>query len=75
MHQQIGKAILIVGIVTVLIGLVVFLWGNKFNWMGNLPGDIRIEKENFKFYFPVITMIIISALLTLVINLIKRFFQ
>jgi len=38
-----------------------------------LPGDIRIEKENFRFYFPIVTMLLVSLILTIVINLIKKF--
>ncbi|MEJ7675868.1 MAG: DUF2905 domain-containing protein [Chitinophagaceae bacterium] len=38
-----------------------------------MPGDIRIEKENFKFYFPITTMVLLSLAITLIVNLIKRF--
>jgi hypothetical protein len=57
----------------VVVGLVVYFFGNKLHWMGRLPGDIRVEKNNFRFYFPVTTMILLSLLLTLLVNIIKRF--
>jgi len=44
------------------------------NWIGRLPGDIRIEKENFRFYFPIVTMILFSLLGTLIIWLIRKLF-
>jgi hypothetical protein len=62
--QQAGKYIIILGVVIVIIGLIVLLFGNKLSWFGNLPGDISIKKENFRFYFPVTSMIIISVVLS-----------
>ena len=56
----------------VLVGVVVYFFHDKFNWFGRLPGDIRIEKENFRFYFPITTMVIISIVLSLLIQLIKK---
>jgi hypothetical protein len=46
---------------------------DKLHWIGRLPGDIRIEKQNFRFYFPIVTMLLISLVLTILINLIKKF--
>jgi Protein of unknown function (DUF2905) len=59
---------------TVMAGVLVYFFHDKLHWIGRLPGDIRIEKENFRFYFPITTMIILSVLVTLVIQLIKRSF-
>lgn len=55
-------------------GLIIWLTGNKMHWIGNLPGDIRIEKENVKFYFPITTMILLSVLFTLIIWIYKKLF-
>ena len=63
----------LVGILIVLVGLVIWLGGDKLGWLGKLPGDIRIEKENFRFYFPITTMILLSVVLSLVVWLIRRF--
>jgi hypothetical protein len=43
------------------------------HWIGRLPGDIRIERENFRFYFPLATMILFSILLTVIVNLVRKF--
>jgi hypothetical protein len=56
MHQA-GKYLIVAGIVLTLTGLVIYFAGNHLQWLGHLPGDIRVEKKNFKFYFPVTTMI------------------
>ena len=72
MNPQTGKLIIIAGLVIVLAGLAVYFFHDKLSWFGRLPGDIRIDKENFKFYFPVVTMLLLSLLLTIIINLVKR---
>ena len=72
--QQIARYLIIAGVLLVIAGLVFYFFGNKFSWLGRLPGDIRIEKENFRFYFPVTTMIIISVLISLILYLIRKFF-
>ena len=74
MQSETGKYIILAGIVIVLLGVIIYFFHDKLNWIGRLPGDIRIEKENFRFYFPITTMIILSILLTVIINIIKRFF-
>lgn len=74
MDQQTGKYILIIGIVIVVVGILVYFFHNYLRWIGRLPGDIRIERGNFRFYFPLATMIILSLLVTLIINIFKRFF-
>jgi len=75
MNASTGKWIMLAGILIILAGIIIYFFHDKLNWLGRLPGDIRIEKGNTRFYFPVITMIIISVLLTLFINIIKRFFH
>ncbi|MGN6355079.1 MAG: DUF2905 domain-containing protein [Parafilimonas sp.] len=74
MNPQTGKWIIVAGIIIVIIGVLVYFFYDKLNWLGKLPGDIRIERENFRFYFPVVTMIIISIVLTILINIFKKFF-
>lgn len=73
MDSQWGKYIIFFGAVIVVIGIIVYFLGDKLHWIGRLPGDIRIERENFRFYFPITTMILLSLLLTLLVNLFKRF--
>lgn len=73
--NHIGKLIIIVGVLFVIVGVVIYFWGDKFSWLGRLPGDFRIEKENFRFYFPLTTMIIISVAVSLLIRLFQKFFN
>ncbi len=72
MDQQTGKYIIAAGICIVIAGVLIYFFHNYFKWLGKLPGDIRIEKENYQFYFPIVTMIVISIAITLIINIIKR---
>lgn len=74
MNVQIGKVLIIIGILILITGILIFFVGDKFSFPGKLPGDIRIEKENFSFYFPITTLLIISVFLTLLVNLIRKFF-
>ena len=68
-----GKLIMIIGGMLVLGGAVIYLLEDKirWDWLGNLPGDIKIEKGNFKLYFPLMT----SILLTLVVNVLIWIFR
>jgi len=74
MNADTGKWIVIIGAGIIVIGIVIYFFHDKLHWIGRLPGDIRVEKENFRFYFPVTTMILFSVLLTIIINLIRRLF-
>ena len=73
MDQQTGKYILIAGVLIVFTGIIIYFFHDYFKWPGNLPGDFKIEKKNFKFYFPLTTMIIVSVIITIIIHLFKRF--
>jgi uncharacterized protein HemY len=73
MNSQTGKYIILIGAIIILAGIIIYVFHNKLNWIGRLPGDVRIEKENFRFYFPITTMIIFSVLLSIIITLVKRF--
>ena len=65
MINGIGKSLILVGILFIVIGGV-FLLAQRFPLIGKLPGDIYIKRENFSFYFPITTCIIISAILSVV---------
>lgn len=72
---ELGKILLGLGVVMVILGVVLLLAGNlsgKVPWIGRLPGDIYIERGNFRFYFPLATSILVSIVLTLVLTLIGR---
>ena len=74
MNSDTGKYIIIAGVLIVVLGVLIYFLHDKLNWIGRLPGDIRIEKENFRFYFPITTMIIFSLAVTIIIQLIRRIF-
>lgn len=69
--NQFGKILIFVGVFIAVLGIV-FLLGDKIPWLGKLPGDIYIKKKNFSFYFPVVTSIIISLILSLIFYLLKK---
>jgi len=73
MNQDTGKYIIIVGASIIVIGLLIYFFHDKLNWIGRLPGDIRIEKENFRFYFPITTMILLSILVSAILWIIRKF--
>ena len=63
--QVIGKSFIIFGIVFIILGCI-FLLSGKVPWLGRLPGDILIKRENFTFYFPITTCILASIILSLI---------
>lgn len=68
---EFGKFLVIIGVVIVLIGLM-FWTGLAPKWLGRLPGDVRIERGNSAFYFPIATCIIISIVLSLILSVFRR---
>lgn len=70
--NQFPKILITIGILLIIVGLI---WqiGGKFLSLGKLPGDILIKKENMTFYFPLMTSIIISIVLSLIFYVIGRF--
>jgi membrane protein implicated in regulation of membrane protease activity len=69
---DLGKWIMVAGVVLVLIGLLVQT--GLLGWFGRLPGDIRIERENVRFYFPIASMIVVSVVLSVLAALARRLF-
>jgi len=74
MHATVAKYLIIIGLFIVIMGVLIYFLGDKLNWIGRLPGDIKVEKENLKIFIPLTTMILISILLTIIINLLKKIF-
>jgi len=68
----IGRMLILAGLGLCVLGGILLLAG-KVPFLGRLPGDIRIEREGFSCYFPMVTMLVLSLLLTLVLNLLLRF--
>jgi hypothetical protein len=70
--ENIGRFLMIGGIVLFVVGGLVFLAARFGIPFGRLPGDIRIERDGFSFYFPLASSILISVVLTIVINVVFR---
>jgi hypothetical protein len=68
-----GLLIVIGGVVLVIVGLLV--WSGALSWFGRLPGDIRVERPNARFYAPITSMLVISVVLSLVAAIVRRFWQ
>ncbi|MFU2158396.1 MULTISPECIES: DUF2905 domain-containing protein [Caldisericum] len=67
--MKMWKVLVLMGVLLIIFGLIVMLFEN---WKFRLPGDIYVKRDNFEFYFPITTSILISLLLTLILNLIFR---
>lgn len=70
-----ARILIIIGFTLVVAGGVILLAARYFPWLGNLPGDIRYERENFKFYFPLATMLLLSIIASVVLNIVLRIFR
>lgn len=70
--EGLGKILLIVGGIIVILGLVL-VFSQHIPFVGKLPGDIFIKKNGFSFYFPIVTMLIISILITIIVNVVLHF--
>jgi uncharacterized protein HemY len=66
-----GKTLIYLGLLLVIVG-VIFTLAGKVPWFGHLPGDISIQKERFRFYFPITTCIVISIIISLVLYFFRR---
>ena len=67
-----GKILIVVGLLAVVAGLIIQFAPQAFSWFGKLPGDIRYEKGNFKFFFPLTTMILLSVAVSLLLKFFGR---
>jgi hypothetical protein len=66
-----GPLLVGLGAVVILVGLLV--WSGALGWFGRLPGDIRIEREGLRVYIPLVSMLLLSAALSLLLYLVRRF--
>jgi hypothetical protein len=67
-----GKILIILGVVLIGLGLVI-PYINRIPFLGKLPGDIIVEKNNFRIYFPIATSILLSVLLSVILYFINKF--
>jgi hypothetical protein len=65
-----GPAIVAAGVALVVVGLLV--WSGMLSWLGRLPGDIRIERDTVRVYIPIVSMLVVSAVLSLLLYLVRR---
>lgn len=70
-----ARLLIILGLVIAFTGLVILIAARFFPWLGNLPGDFRYEGENFRIYFPLATMLLISILGSILLNIVIRIFR
>ena len=66
-----GKGLIVTGVILVTVGLI-FYYFNKIPFLGKLPGDILIKRENFTFYSPIVTSIILSIVISLILYIIRK---
>jgi hypothetical protein len=66
-----GPLLVGLGVVVILVGLLV--WSGALDWFGRLPGDIRIERESVHVYIPLVSMLLLSAAVSLLLYLFRRF--
>ncbi len=69
--QQIGKLLVVAGLVLLAIGLVLYITG-KIPFLGKLPGDLVIRRRNFTFYFPLTTCLLMSGILSLIFFILSK---
>ena len=69
-----AKIFIAIGILFLIIGLIYLFFPNAFSWFGRMPGDVNYRSEGggFSFHFPIVTMIIVSIILTIILNLFNR---
>ena len=72
--MDIGKNLIFIGSLIALLGVLVVFF-NKYSWFGNLIGDFKYESEEFKLYAPFSSMIIVSLFITIVLNVLNKFFK
>ena len=71
MGSDVGRTLIVLGAVILVIGVVVSL-GGRLSWLGRLPGDIIWRRGGTTFYFPIVTCLLLSLLLTLIFSLLRR---
>lgn len=67
----IGRLLIVMGVILVVVGLALTFW-QKIPLIGKLPGDIYFERGNFRFYFPIVTSILLSLILTLIFHIVSK---
>jgi hypothetical protein len=69
--HDVGRLLVVVGLLVAAVGAAMLLLP-QLPWLGRLPGDINVERDHFSFHFPLVTCLVVSAVLTLLLNLFFR---
>ncbi len=72
---DLARLLIIIGLVIAFVGLLILVVSRFFPWFGDLPGDIRIETRNSRIYIPLATMILVSLIATILLNIVIRIFR
>ncbi|HEU6452608.1 MAG TPA: DUF2905 domain-containing protein [Gemmatimonadaceae bacterium] len=70
-RSTMGPTLVVIGVLVIVVGLLV--WSGALSWFGRLPGDIRLQRPNVSFYFPITSMVLVSIVLSVVLAIIQRF--
>jgi hypothetical protein len=70
--MEAGKVLIYLGLLLLGLGLILLYFPKLFAWFGHLPGDIRIEREGLRVYIPLTSALLLSLILTLLLNLLRR---
>ncbi len=73
--SDLGRWLIVAGVLFLVVGALLLVGGRFFPWLGRLPGDIRIEGENTRVFIPLTTMILLSVVGTIVLNVLVRLFR
>jgi di/tricarboxylate transporter len=73
MNRTAGLVLVLIGLGIVVVGLLA--WSGALSWFGRLPGDIRVEGERSRVYVPLVSMLVVSVVLTVIVNVIGRFLR
>ena len=68
---DLGKALVLLGILLTVVGVLMLL-ASRVSWIGRLPGDVHVQRDNWSFYFPITTSIVISVVISLLLYLFGR---
>ncbi|MFA7448140.1 MAG: DUF2905 domain-containing protein [Weeksellaceae bacterium] len=67
-----GKLLILIGLFTLIIGLLIEFTAFNLDWFGKIPGDIRIEKPGFSLYIPLVSMLLVSVLFSLILWIVRK---
>jgi uncharacterized membrane protein YidH (DUF202 family) len=70
-RSKMPELLIIIGIILIMIGMLT-KYTSLLNFLGRLPGDIRIEREGFRFYFPITTMILVSIIISIILRIFRK---